>query len=76
MIEPTEGESKAELDRFCNALISISCTTDAAFPAPWLRTAKFWPNTGRVDTVYGDRNLICTLMLPSQMAEEQAAATA
>ena len=23
MIEPTESESKAELDRFCNALIAI-----------------------------------------------------
>ena len=23
MIEPTESESKAELDRFCNSLISI-----------------------------------------------------
>ncbi|WOL03003.1 glycine dehydrogenase (decarboxylating), mitochondrial [Canna indica] len=113
MIEPTESESKAELDRFCDALISIReeiaqiengkadinnnvlkgaphppsllmadtwnkpYTRDyAAFPAAWLRGAKFWPTTGRVDNVYGDRNLICTLLPVSQMAEEAAAATA
>jgi len=32
----------------------------AAFPLPWLRTAKFWPSVRRVDNVYGDRNLFCT----------------
>ncbi|KAL8171124.1 hypothetical protein V2J09_022928 [Rumex salicifolius] len=113
MIEPTESESKAELDRFCDTLISIreeiaqieSGKADlhnnvlkgaphppsllmadswtkpytrkyAAFPAPWLHGSKFWPTTGRVDNVYGDRNLTCTLLSPSQMAEEQAAASA
>ncbi|CAL1390015.1 unnamed protein product [Linum trigynum] len=113
MIEPTESESKAELDRFCDALISIReeiaeiengkadihnnvlkgaphppsllmgdtwtkpySREYAAFPASWLRTAKFWPTTGRVDNVYGDRNLICTLLSVSQMADEPAAATA
>ncbi|XP_078428921.1 glycine decarboxylase P-protein 1 [Wolffia australiana] len=113
MIEPTESESKAELDRFCDALISIrqeiaqieSGKADinnnvlkgaphppsmlmadtwtkpysreyAAYPAPWLKNAKFWPTTGRVDNVYGDRNLICTLLPVSQMAEEQAVANA
>ncbi|KAJ6743448.1 GLYCINE DEHYDROGENASE DECARBOXYLATING [Salix viminalis] len=113
MIEPTESESKAELDRFCDALISIReeiaeiekgkadimnnvlkgaphppsllmgnawtkpySREDAAFPASWLRVAKFWPSTGRVDNVYGDRNLVCTLLPASQVVEEQAAATA
>ncbi|KAK1298554.1 hypothetical protein QJS10_CPB14g01406 [Acorus calamus] len=113
MIEPTESESKAELDRFCDALISIReeiteiengkadiqnnvlkgaphplsmlmgdkwtkpySREYAAFPASWLRTSKFWPTTGRVDNVYGDRNLVCTLLPVSQMAEEQAAVTA
>ncbi|KAL1224620.1 Glycine dehydrogenase (decarboxylating) 2 [Cardamine amara subsp. amara] len=108
MIEPTESESKAELDRFCDALISIREEISqiekgnadphnnvlkgaphppsllmadawqkpysreyAAFPAPWLRSSKFWPTTGRVDNVYGDRNLVCTLQ-PAN--EEQAAA--
>jgi glycine dehydrogenase len=32
----------------------------AAYPAPWLRDAKFWPPVGRVDNPYGDRNLVCT----------------
>jgi glycine dehydrogenase len=31
---------------------------------------------GRVDNVYGDRNLISTLQQASQVAEEAAAATA
>jgi glycine dehydrogenase len=96
MIEPTESESKAELDRFCDAMISIReeirrvesgewdrqnnplknaphtqyvVTADewtrpysrqvAAFPAPWLRDFKFWPAVGRVDSAFGDRNLVC-----------------
>jgi glycine dehydrogenase len=31
-----------------------------AYPAPWIKTNKFWPTCGRVDNVYGDRNLVCT----------------
>lgn len=97
MVEPTESESKAELDRFCDALILIHGEIEeiesgrmdvannplknaphtaesvvaekwerpysrerAAFPAPWLREHKFWPAVGRIDNVYGDRNLVCT----------------
>jgi glycine dehydrogenase len=96
MVEPTESESKDELDRFCHAMISIhgelerikSGTWDradnplknaphtatelagewkhgydreaAAFPAPWLRAAKYWPPVKRIDNVAGDRNFICT----------------
>ena len=97
MVEPTESESKAELDRFCDALIAIHAemqavesgqvdkqnnllknaphTADmvsadqwdhpysrqqAAFPAKWLHEGKFWPHVGRIDNVYGDRNLVCS----------------
>jgi glycine dehydrogenase len=97
MIEPTESESKAELDRFCDALIAIReeireielgiadrhdnplkhaphplsrVVSDkwdhaygrerAAFPAPWTRLHKFWPAVGRVESAYGDRNLVCS----------------
>jgi glycine dehydrogenase len=97
MVEPTESESKAELDRYCEALISIRkeiaeiedgrlprdnnplkyaphtmdaiaqtewphpySREQAAFPAPWLRDHKFWPTVSRIDSVYGDRNLVCT----------------
>lgn len=112
MIEPTESESKAEMDRFCNALISIRkeimeiengkmdphhnvlkgaphpaalVMSDewnkpysrevAAFPASWVRASKFWPSTGRVDNVYGDRNLVCTLQeAGGDVVEEQAVA--
>ena len=97
MVEPTESESKAELDRFCDALISIHAemqavetgqadrqnnvlknaphTADmlaaekwehpytreqAAFPAKRLHEYKFWPAAGRIDNVFGDRNLVCS----------------
>jgi glycine dehydrogenase len=99
MIEPTESESKEELDRFCQALQAIHAemqnvasgiwprdnnplkqaphTADtvcanawdrpysrehAAYPAAWLREHKFWPAVGRIDNVYGDRNLICSCL--------------
>lgn len=32
----------------------------AAYPAPWLRDAKFWPHVGRIDNPWGDRNLVCS----------------
>ena len=32
----------------------------AAFPAPWLRSHKYWPTVGRIDNAAGDRNLICS----------------
>jgi glycine dehydrogenase len=31
-----------------------------AYPAPWTRAHKFWPPVGRIDNVWGDRNLCCT----------------
>lgn len=43
----------------------------AAYPAPWVKQNKFWPFCGRVDNVYGDRNLICTCPpLEAYMDEE------
>ena len=106
MIEPTESESKAELDRLCDALIAIReeiraiedgkidaennplknaphtaaavsgdawdhpySREQAAYPAAWLRTYKFWPPVGRVDNVYGDRNLFCTCPSVESIAE-------
>jgi len=110
MIEPTESESMAELDRYCDALISIreeiraieegradradnvlknaphttaAITADdwshpytrrqAAFPAPWVHDHKFWPAVGRIDNVWGDRNLFCTC---PPVADESAASSA
>jgi glycine dehydrogenase len=32
----------------------------AAFPMPALRLRKYWPPVGRIDSVYGDRNVMCT----------------
>jgi glycine dehydrogenase len=111
MIEPTESEDLAELDRFCNAMLAIRAEIDdigsgrisiedsplrnaphtmedimssswnrpysretGAYPAPWVRANKFWPTCGRVDNVYGDRNLVCTCPpIEAYMDEEEAA---
>jgi glycine dehydrogenase len=34
----------------------------AAFPAPWSRERKFWPAVARVESAYGDRNLVCSCL--------------
>ncbi len=97
MVEPTESESKDELDRFCQAMIQIReeiqavedgkaekdnnvlknsphtmemlvgddwtlpySRKEAAFPADYLLSNKFWPSIRRVDDAYGDRNLVCS----------------
>ncbi|MEJ6002307.1 aminomethyl-transferring glycine dehydrogenase [Paucibacter soli] len=97
MVEPTESESKAELDRFCDAMLAIRAeiaqvadgvwtrednplvnaphTAEsllkaewthgysrevAAYPVATLRRQKYWVPVGRVDNVYGDRNLVCS----------------
>ncbi len=99
MVEPTESESKEEIDRFCDAMNAIyqeiqeviDGTSDrknnalkhaphtaqtllveswdrpysrekAAYPLPYTRDSKFWPAVGRVDNVYGDRNLVCSCL--------------
>jgi len=108
MIEPTESESLAELDRFCRAMNLIHAeyeqvrsgvwpaednplhnaphTIDAVLhespnPAYSRKTAacpdpavdyrvKYWPPVGRVDNVYGDRNLVCSCAPVSSYATE------
>jgi glycine dehydrogenase len=96
MVEPTESETKAEIDRFITALLAIReeirdvaegrigaevsplrraphtvedlvadwdrpyTREQGCFPPGSFREDKYWPPVGRVDNVYGDRNLICT----------------
>ncbi len=106
MIEPTESESKAELDRFCDAMIAIRLEiaeiergrfkieasplrhaphtvhdiaddgwdraysrAEGCFPAGSSRTDKYWCPVGRVDNVYGDRNLVCSCPPVTEYAE-------
>nr|WP_315473284.1 aminomethyl-transferring glycine dehydrogenase [uncultured Rhodoferax sp.] len=106
MVEPTESETLAELDRFINAMIAIrgeiaqveagSWPQDnnplkhaphtaasllgaewnrpysrevGAFPVTSLKAVKYWPSVGRVDNVYGDRNLFCSCVPLSEYAE-------
>jgi glycine dehydrogenase len=96
MIEPTESENKDELDRFCDALLSIRAEIreieegkadkasnvlkhaphtqsavllgdwdrpysreKAVFPLAYVKANKFWPTVSRIDSAYGDRNLVC-----------------
>ncbi len=98
MVEPTESEPLAEIDRFIDAMIAIRAeirrveqgewpqddnplknaphTADSLLAADWPRpyarevgaavagrqpgSVKYWPPVGRVDNVYGDRNLFCS----------------
>ena len=99
MIEPTESEDKAELDRFIDAMLSIrkeieniitldldhennllhnaphtaACLIDdnwdfpysrkeAAYPANYLESSKYFSPVRRVDNAYGDRNLVCSCL--------------
>ena len=105
MVEPTESETLAELDRFIDAMIAIReeirqiesgawpqndnplknaphtaesllgadwgraySRETAAFPVAALRQAKYWSPVGRVDNVYGDRNLFCSCVPVSELA--------
>ncbi|WP_340108186.1 aminomethyl-transferring glycine dehydrogenase [Pikeienuella sp. HZG-20] len=96
MVEPTESETKAEIDRFVTALLAIReeirnvadgdlpveqsplrhaphtvedlvaewdrpyGREQGCFPPGAFRVDKYWPPVGRVDNVFGDRNLVCT----------------
>ncbi len=44
----------------------------AAFPTAWVREHKFWPAVGRVDNVYGDRNLVCSCVGMEAFAETKS----
>jgi glycine dehydrogenase len=41
----------------------------AAFPLPWVRQQKFWPSVSRIDSAYGDRNLVCSCLPIAEYAE-------
>ncbi len=96
MVEPTESEPLAEVDRFCNAMISIAKEINEVKTGTWSKednplvnsphtietltqenwshaysrqialanlsenTNKYFPPVGRIDNVFGDRNLVCT----------------
>ena len=36
--------------------------TKAAYPSSFSRERKFWPSVARVDSTYGDRNLVCACL--------------
>ena len=49
---------------------------DAAYPVAALRLGKYWSPVGRVDNVYGDRNLFCSCVPMSEFAEAAEAEAA
>ncbi|MEP0713583.1 aminomethyl-transferring glycine dehydrogenase [Algoriphagus sp.] len=109
MIEPTESETKAELDKFCDALLSIRdeiqeiqdgkadrvenvlknaphtammvlrddwnlpySREKAVYPLPYVKGNKFWPSVRRIDSAFGDRNLICSCIPVEDYVSEEA----
>jgi len=48
------------------------CAGRAAFPVPWSQDFKFWPAVARVESAYGDRNLICSCPPADSYAEAEA----
>jgi glycine dehydrogenase len=40
-----------------------------AFPLASLKAVKYWPTVGRVDNVYGDRNLFCSCVPVSDLVD-------
>ncbi|QCK13546.1 aminomethyl-transferring glycine dehydrogenase [Mangrovivirga cuniculi] len=42
----------------------------AAFPIEFVRARKFWPSVSRIDSAYGDRNLMCACIPTSAFSEE------
>ena len=96
MVEPTESEPISEVDRFCDAMISIAkeiaevkngnwstednpvinaphtveTLTQENWSHPYSRqialanlsekSNKYFPPVGRIDNVFGDRNLVCS----------------
>ena len=48
---------------------------DAAWPVAALRRGKYWAPVGRVDNVWGDRNLFCSCVPVADFAADQAAPT-
>ena len=44
----------------------------AAFPNQHLKDNKYWPPVGRVDNVYGDRNLVCSCPSIDEYKDEAA----
>lgn len=44
----------------------------AVYPLPFIKDNKFWPSVGRIDSAYGDRNLMCSCIPVEEYEEEEA----
>jgi glycine dehydrogenase len=43
----------------------------AVYPTEYARAAKFWPSVSRIDSAYGDRNLICSCTSIEEYADAE-----
>lgn len=43
----------------------------AVYPLPYVKENKFWPSVRRVDSAYGDRNLVCSCIPVEDYAPEE-----
>jgi glycine dehydrogenase len=46
---------------------------EAVYPKAWVKEAKFWPTVSRIDSAYGDRNLMCSCIPVEEYAEAEQA---
>ncbi|MFP4018531.1 MAG: aminomethyl-transferring glycine dehydrogenase [Bacteroidales bacterium] len=71
IMEIKEGKTDAENNVLRNAPHTAEVVTSdewdrpysrkkAAYPLPWIKDKKFFPDVSRIDDGYGDRNLMCT----------------
>ena len=64
MSEPSPSPSAALIQ----AVIRPDVLEQAAYPVASLKRQKYWSPVGRVDNVYGDRNLFCSCVPVSELA--------
>jgi glycine dehydrogenase len=43
----------------------------AAYPLAFVKEAKFWPAVSRIDSAYGDRNLVCSCLPIEEYAQKE-----
>ncbi|WP_409419476.1 aminomethyl-transferring glycine dehydrogenase [Marinomonas sp. RS-M-Aa-14] len=61
---PLEDNPLVNAPHTADSLLDIEWThaysrKEAAYPLNWIKARKYWPPVGRIDNVYGDRNLFC-----------------
>jgi len=69
---PIKNAPHTDLELASNKWIHKYSREEAAYPAKFLKINKFWPPVGRIDNVYGDKNLFCTCPSMDEFKEDAA----